>query len=252
MAKTVAAHPAMPEPEVIPDDERRRRIGLDESIYCAGKNPSQIDGILARSIGSGRPLLLTRLDAPTFDALAAAHRDALDYDPISRTARLGTVAAEPGPARVAVVTAGTSDVPVAKEAVRTLSYYGEAALEIYDVGVAGLWRLLERLDEIRAMPVVIVVAGMEASLPSVVGGQVPGLIVAVPTSHGYGVSAGGRAALAAALSSCAPGLAVVNIDNGYGAACVALRALRLTGIVGTREAGDSTAPPRSRRTGSRG
>ena len=115
------------------------------------------------------------------------------------------------------------------EAVRTLAYYGEAAQEIYDVGVAGLWRLLDRLDEIRAMPVVIAVAGMEASLPSVVGGQVPGLVVAVPTSNGYGVSAGGRVALDASLSSCAPGLAVVNIDNGYGAACVALRALRVAG-----------------------
>ena len=148
--------------------------------------------------------------------------------PVSGTGLLGA-RTEPGPARVAVVTAGTSDVPVAKEAVRTLAYYGEAALEVYDVGVAGLWRLLDRLEEIRAMPVVIAVAGMEASLPSVVGGQVPGLVVAVPTSNGYGVSAGGRVALDASLSSCAPGLAVVNIDNGYGAACVALRALHLAG-----------------------
>ena len=218
----------MPEREVVPDDARRARIGFDESIYCAGKSAPQIDAILARSIESNQPRLLTRLDAGTFDALADAHRVALDYDPVSRTAVLGRGAA-PGPARVAVVTAGTSDVPVAKEAVRTLSYYGEPALEIYDVGVAGLWRLLDRLEEIRAMPVVIVAAGMEASLPSVVGGQVPGLVVAVPTSNGYGVSTGGRVALDASLSSCAPGLAVVNIDNGYGAACVALRALRLAG-----------------------
>ena len=218
----------MPEPEVVPDDARHARIGFDESIYCAGKSCRQLDAILARSIGANRPLLLTRLDPAMFDALAPAHRAALDYDPVSRTAVLGP-GVEPGAARVAVVTAGTSDVPVAREAVRTLAYYGEAALEIYDVGVAGLWRLLERLDEIRAMPVVIAVAGMEASLPSVVGGQVPGLVVAVPTSNGYGVSAGGRVALDASLSSCAPGLAVVNIDNGYGAACVALRALRIAG-----------------------
>ena len=164
-----------------------------------------------------------------FDALAGAHRAALDYDPVSRTALLGR-GAESGPVRVAVVTAGTSDVPVAKEAVRTLSYYGESSLEIYDVGVAGLWRLLDRLEEIRAMPVVIVAAGMEASLPSVVGGQVPR-----PRGGGADVerirrsSSGGRVALDASLSSCAPGLAVVNIDNGYGAACVALRALRLAG-----------------------
>ena len=218
----------MSEPEIVPDDARHARIGFDESIYCAGKSPGQLDAILARTIESDRPLLLTRLGGETFDALTPAHRDALDYDLVSRTALLGA-RTEPGPARVAVVTAGTSDVPVAKEAVRTLAYYGEAALEIYDVGVAGLWRLLDRLEEIRAMPVVIAVAGMEASLPSVVGGQVPGVVVAVPTSNGYGVSAGGRVALDASLASCAPGLAVVNIDNGFGAACIALRALRLAG-----------------------
>ena len=218
----------MPEREVVPDDARHARIGFDESIYCAGKSVRQLDAILVRSIESGRSLLLTRLDTEVFAALAPAHRTALDYDPVSRTALLGE-RTEPGPARIAVVTAGTSDVPVAREVVRTLSYYGEAALEIYDVGVAGLWRLLDRIEEIRSMPVVIAVAGMEASLPSVVGGQVPGLVVAVPTSNGYGVASGGRVALDASLSSCAPGLAVVNIDNGYGAACVALRALRLAG-----------------------
>ena len=219
----------MPEREVVPDDARQARIGFDETIYCAGKSPRQLDAILARSIEASRPLLLTRLDAGMFDALVPAHRAALDYDPVSRTATLGGPAAGSGTPRVAVVTAGTSDVPVAKEAVRTLAYYGEAALEVYDVGVAGLWRLLDRIEDVRAMPVVIAVAGMEASLPSVVGGQVPGLVVAVPTSNGYGVSAGGRVALDASLASCAPGLAVVNIDNGYGAACVALRALRLAG-----------------------
>ena len=218
----------MAEREVVPDDSRPARIGFDETVYCAGKSPRQLDAILARSIESNRPLLMTRLDAGSFDVLAPVHRSALDYDAVSRTAVLGTgMQSAPGPARVAVVTAGTSDVPVAKEAVRTLAYYGESALEVYDVGVAGLWRLLERLEEVRAMPVVIAVAGMEASLPSVVGGQVPGLVVAVPTSNGYGVSAGGRVALDASLSSCAPGLAVVNIDNGYGAACAALRALPL-------------------------
>ena len=217
----------MPEREIVPDDTRQARIGFDETIYCAGKSTLQIETIIARSADSNRPLLLTRLDAGSFDALGPALRSSLDYDPVSRTAVMGT-GTRPGsdPAQVAVITAGSSDVPVAKEAVRTLAYYGESALEIYDVGVAGLWRLLDRIEEIRAMPVVIAVAGMEASLPSVVGGQVPGLVVAVPTSTGYGVSAGGRVALDASLSSCAPGLAVVNIDNGYGAACVALRALR--------------------------
>ena len=116
-------------------------------------------------------------------------------------------------------------MPVAREAVRTLAFRGEAAALIADVGVAGLWRLTRRLEEIRATPVIIVAAGMDAALPSVLAGLVPGVVIAVPTSVGYGVAAGGRAALDAILSSCAPGITVVNIDNGYGAACAALRLL---------------------------
>jgi len=116
-------------------------------------------------------------------------------------------------------------VSVAQEAVRTLRFQGQAALLVADVGVAGLWRLLARVEELRAMRVVIVAAGMDAALPSVVAGLVPGVVIAVPTSVGYGVAAGGHAALNALLASCAPGLLVVNIDNGYGAACAALRIL---------------------------
>jgi NCAIR mutase (PurE)-related protein len=116
-------------------------------------------------------------------------------------------------------------VPVAREVSRTLRFSGHDATEIADVGVAGLWRLMRRVEELRGFPVVIVVAGMDAALPSVVAGLVPGLVVGVPTSVGYGVAAGGRAGLDAMLASCAPGLSVVNIDNGYGAACVALRML---------------------------
>jgi NCAIR mutase (PurE)-related protein len=123
------------------------------------------------------------------------------------------------------VTAGTSDVPVAREAVRTLRFEGFAAEEIVDVGVAGLWRLLRRVEDLQRFPVVIVAAGMDAALPSVVGGLVGGLVIAVPTSVGYGVAAGGQTALNAILASCAPGIVTVNIDNGYGAACAAMRAL---------------------------
>jgi NCAIR mutase (PurE)-related protein len=125
-----------------------------------------------------------------------------------------------------VVGAGTSDMSVCREAVRALGYHGIKASEIYDVGVAGLWRLMERVPEIVRHPVVIAVAGMDAALVSVLGGLVPGLVIAVPTSVGYGMAKGGETALRAALVSCAPGVAVVNIDNGYGAACAALRALR--------------------------
>lgn len=210
--------------EFLLDYARAERIGFGEAVYSAGKSPAQIAGILEEAAGRGASLLLTRLDEARHAALPPALRTLLDYDPASATAVLG----EPAPARpgaVAVVTAGTSDVPVAREALRTLQFNGIAAALIADVGVAGLWRLLARLDEIRAAPVVIVAAGMDAALPSVVAGLVPGCVIAVPTSVGYGVAAGGRAALDAILASCAPGVVTVNIDNGYGAACAALRVL---------------------------
>jgi NCAIR mutase (PurE)-related protein len=127
-----------------------------------------------------------------------------------------------------VLTAGTSDVPVAREAVRTLAYYGEACREFHDIGVAGLWRLTDRLHEIRSFPVLIVAAGMDAALASVVGGLVASVVIVVPTPTGYGVSANGEVALHSALVSCAPGVVVVNIENGYGAACAALRVLRVS------------------------
>ncbi len=128
--------------------------------------------------------------------------------------------------RIAVVAAGTSDAAVSREAARTLRFYGEPAAEISDVGVAGLWRLLERIEEIRKMKVVIAVAGMDAALPTVIGGLVSNVVIGVPTSVGYGVANGGQTALHAMLASCSPGLTVTNIDNGYGAACAALRILR--------------------------
>ena len=112
---------------------------------------------------------------------------------------------------------------VAREAARTLRHAGHGCIEIHDIGVAGLWRLLDRVDELKTYPVVIVAAGMDAALPSVLGGLVPGAIIAVPTSAGYGVAAGGTTALHSMLASCAAGITVVNIDNGYGAACAALR-----------------------------
>jgi NCAIR mutase (PurE)-related protein len=205
------------------DFARPERIGLEEAIFCAGKSPEQIDAILVAAGDRGASLLLTRLDPEKYSRLGQAAR--LDYCPVSRTAVFGEPPAVAGPARVAVVAAGTSDVPVAREALRTLGYAGRAATLFADVGVAGLWRLTTRLEEIRMHPVVIVAAGMDAALPSVVGGLVAGAVIAVPTSVGYGVAAGGRAALDAVLASCAPGITVVNIDNGYGAACAALRLL---------------------------
>ncbi len=213
--------------EFLLDRERTARIGFGEAVYCAGKSPDQIAAIL-QAVGEA-PLLLTRLDPGRLDALPAELQQRLDYDPMSRTAWTGVSAPLVPGQRVAVVTAGTSDLPVAREVVRTLRFSGHDAAEIADVGVAGLWRLLRRVEELRGFAVVIVAAGMDAALPSVVAGLVPGVVIGVPTSVGYGVAAGGRAGLDAMLASCAPGLSVVNIDNGYGAACAALRVLGVAG-----------------------
>lgn len=207
------------------DFERRARIGLDEAVLCDSKSIEQIDAVLDRASAAAKPLLLTRLSTAQCNALADRHRERIDHDPVSSTAYFGWAPPLAATPDVAVLSAGTSDARVAREAVRTLQYYGVGVLEIGDVGVAGLWRLMERIEEVRPLPAVIVAAGMDAALPSVVGGLVPGLVVAVPTSTGYGVAAQGETALRAALVSCAPGVAVVNIDNGYGAACVVLRAL---------------------------
>jgi pyridinium-3,5-biscarboxylic acid mononucleotide synthase len=209
------------------DFERQRRIGLSEAVLCEGKSPAQIGEIIGLARTRASPLLLTRLAPETVTLLATDDQAALDYDPRSHTAILGPWQPPDGDPRVAVVTAGTSDLRIAREAIRTMAFYDVVACEIADVGVAGLWRILAHEDALRRFPVVIVVAGMEGALFSVVAGMVGGVVIAVPTSTGYGVAKGGQTALHAALASCAPGLVAVNIDNGYGAACAAIRALGL-------------------------
>ncbi len=212
--------------QIRPDRERTQRLGFDEAILCETKTDGQMQAIVDDAQDRGATLLLTRLDADRAAHLLTVYNEQLDYERLSRTAYFGTIREPDGPARVVIVSAGTSDVPVCREAVRTLHYYGVGCAELYDVGVAGLSRLLERIEEIRTFPVAIAVAGMDAALPSVLAGLIPAFVVAVPTSTGYGVADGGRTALKALLSSCAPGLVAVNIDNGYGAACAALRVLR--------------------------
>lgn len=214
--------------EIVLDFARERRIGLEEAIYCAGKSVRQIEAILDQGEAHDVAMLLTRLDPDKYAALAGAHRQRLDYCEVSRTGIAGVPRAVQSSGRMAVVCAGTSDVPVAREALRTLRHHGEEASFLGDLGVAGLWRLTTRLEELRHCPVIIVVAGMDAALPTVLGGLVAGVIIAVPTSVGYGVAAGGHAALNAILASCSPGIVTVNIDNGYGAACAALRFLHAT------------------------
>lgn len=211
------------------DATREQRTGLPEAIFCASKTAAQIDVILNQLEGRAPRLLLTRLDAAKLAALAPNWQARLDYDQVSATAILG--ASVPGTrGRVAIVTGGTGDASVAHEAARTLAFHGHAVSLFEDVGVAGLWRLLAVRDEIAAFPVVIACAGMEGALFSVLAGLVPGFVIAVPVGHGYGVGLGGRAALDSALTSCAPGIVVVNIDNGYGAACAAVRAFSLASI----------------------
>lgn len=214
------------------DYDRQQRLGFGETIFCAQKSVAQIAGILDELGKNDRPFLLTRLDEAKFEALDGAHRAALDYDSASHTAFFRFCPALPATPLVAVVTAGTSDSRPAREAMRTLAFHNIAASGIFDVGVAGIWRLMERIEEIRSHPVVIAVAGMDAALPSVLGGLVPGALIAVPTSTGYGMAREGETALAACLSSCAPGVAVCNIDNGYGAACAAIRTLTAARMIG--------------------
>ncbi len=207
------------------DWARAARTGTSEAVLCEPKSAAQVDAIVSEALALGRRLLFTRLSPRQHKALSAPSRSALDYDAQTRTAILGGLPPERRAGRVAIVCAGTSDLPVAREAERTLAFAGETATLFADVGVAGLWRLMDRIDEIRRHRVAIAVAGMEGALFSVLAGLVPCAVVAVPTSIGYGVGRGGRAALHAALASCSSGLVATNIDNGFGAAHAALRVL---------------------------
>ncbi|MBS7700990.1 MULTISPECIES: nickel pincer cofactor biosynthesis protein LarB [unclassified Chelatococcus] len=208
--------------DFILDWEREARTGVPEAVFCAGKTAGDIAAIIAAARGEERPLLLTRLSPEIWAGLPEASRAGLDYDARSRTACLGGRDAGPQPSRsVVIVAAGTSDLGVALEAQRTLWFHGIDAPLIADVGVAGLWRLMARIEEIRHHDVVIAVAGMEGALFSVLAGLVKAPVIAVPTSVGYGVAAGGQAALSTALASCSPGIATVNIDGGFSAAILA-------------------------------
>jgi len=201
---------------------------MPEAVLCSAKTASQLVAIAQELAARSEPILFTRLSQDRFDALPEPVRNDIAYDADSETATVnGSLPARRG--KVAVVAAGTSDLRVAAEAARTLQFSGVETKTIVDVGVAGIWRLEARLDEIRAADIVIAVAGMDAAIVSVLGGLVGSPIIAVPTSVGYGVATGGMTALNSALASCAQGVAVMNIDNGFGAACAAIRMLSLLG-----------------------
>jgi NCAIR mutase (PurE)-related protein len=207
------------------DHARSARIGLPEAVFSQGKPWPILLGLLERFQDS--PILFTRLEEEVFGKAPQALRQKYDYDPVSRTAFAAARPSQGGPGRVALVSAGSADAPVAREAARTLLYLGHGHTLYEDSGVAGIWRLDEKIAEITAHHVVIVVAGLDAALASVLGGLTPRPVVAVPTSVGYGLARGGESALSSMLLSCAPGVTVMNIDNGYGAACAAARILSL-------------------------
>ena len=204
------------------DHHRSLRTGLPEVIYAAGKTTEQTVAIFASMVADGVDVLATRVDADTAEAMLRAHPDAV-HSAMGRVVsrRKGSEAGgEMG--HVAVVCAGTSDLPVAEEAAVTAETFGARVTRLYDVGVAGLHRLLAVRSELLTANAVIVCAGMEGALPSVVGGLVGVPVIAVPTSVGYGASFGGVTAMLGMLNSCSPNVTVVNIDNGFGAAYTAV------------------------------
>jgi pyridinium-3,5-biscarboxylic acid mononucleotide synthase len=208
------------------DHHRALRTGMPEVIFAAGKTPEQVATIFARMAQAGGNVLATRVSRECFDAVAAAEPRA-EYHPTARAITLAQAEAIPGKGTVAVVCAGTSDLPVAEEAAITARLMGNCVELIADVGVAGIHRLLAQRNSLQSARVLIVCAGMEGALPTVVGGLVNAPVIAVPTSVGYGASFGGVAALLGMLNTCSPNVCVVNIDNGFGAACIATLINRL-------------------------
>lgn len=204
------------------DHHRALRQGYPEVIYGEGKRPSQVVAIAERLVEHGQTTLVTRTDAETRQALQVRFTHAV-VNELARTVRIGDTAPTTGRAQILIVTAGTSDLPVAEEAAESAIAMGNSITRLNDVGVAGIHRLLAQGDALTRAGVVIVVAGMDGALPSVVGGLVACPVIAVPTSVGYGASLGGLAALFTMLNSCASGVTVVNIDNGFGAAAAANR-----------------------------
>lgn len=209
------------------DLHRKLRQGVNEVIYGAGKTPEQIAGILrVMREHNEKAILITRLSREAYDELKKLGCD-VKYYPDARAAISGTLPEPEGSSSIVVATGGTSDIPVAEEAALTAEFLGNRVKRLYDVGVAGLHRVLSHIDDIMSAGVIIAVAGMEGALASVLGGLADCPVIAVPTSVGYGASFGGLSALLAMLNSCASGVSVVNIDNGFGAGFLAGRINRI-------------------------
>ncbi len=206
------------------DTQRKERLGFPEVVFGQNKDINTLHSIIRAHLETGESVMITRLQAEKHESL---HRDfpGIFYDPVSSVCIVGEHQQSSLVGTVGVISAGTSDEYVVNEAYYCLQYLGIETGKIQDVGVAGIHRLMDRLDDIRAFDVLIVVAGFEGALPTAVGGLVPQPIIAVPTSVGTGVAHDGTVALHSMLSSCANGISVVNIDNGYGAAMAAFRIL---------------------------
>jgi NCAIR mutase (PurE)-related protein len=202
------------------DHHRALRQGLPEVVFGPGKTPEQIAAIAVRIVAEGHSLLVTRTNRQAFEAVSACVTTAKFHE-LARTITLALGELPPGRGTIVVAAAGTADLPVAEEAAVSAELMGNVVERLYDVGVAGIHRLLAEHARLIAARVIIAVAGMEGALPSVIGGLVGVPVIAVPTSVGYGASFGGLTALMAMLNSCASGVSVVNIDNGFGAAAVA-------------------------------
>jgi NCAIR mutase (PurE)-related protein len=220
------------------DHHRSLRLGMPEVIYAAGKTPEQVAEIFLRMARGGESVLATRVSAEAWSAVQRVAPEAAYY-PMARIVGLKGKAILPVAREIVVVSAGTSDMPVAEEAAITAEYMGIVVRRVYDVGVAGLHRILAQQTVLRKASAVIVCAGMEGALPSVVGGLVGVPVIAVPTSVGYGAAFGGVAALLGMLNSCSPNVTVVNIDNGFGAAYVATMIARTGTASDQLEAADS-------------
>lgn len=208
------------------DHHRQLRTGFPEVIFCQGKTVEHVKQISERILAAGHPLLATRATPDMYEAVKAI-QPAARYNDLGRTISVSQ-SEEEGTPGILVVSAGTSDLPVAEEAAETVLMMGNSPERLYDVGVAGLHRLISNHEKLLTARVIIVTAGMEGALPSVVGGLVDCPVIAVPTSIGYGASFGGLAALLGMLNSCASGVTVVNIDNGFGAGYSASLINRLT------------------------
>ncbi len=208
------------------DLSRGSRTGFPETIYCAGKTKEQLLTILQKFEAEKIAVMGTHCSPEQFEFVRNAGVSAA-YDPVSRIISVSPEAHPRLPGKLAVCTGGTADLPVAEEAARTAEFFGAEVTRFYDVGIAGLHRLLSRIEDIRQADVIIALAGMEGALPGVIAGLVSAPVIAVPTSVGYGASLQGLTPLLTMLSSCAEGISVVNIDNGFGAAVQACRILKL-------------------------